>query len=76
MIVLPRGKRSDIPEAVDDPAKYTIFVQDWLNENVAENQEMDMSFGFGENKCHDKPENLLINGKGYANGKVFKDGVI
>ena len=72
LIVLPRGQRTDIPpDAIDDPENYTIFVQDWINNNTGQRQEMDMTFGFGKKKAHDQPETLLINGKGHINGREF-----
>ena len=74
LIVLPRGKRNDIRVDVDDPEKYIMFVQDWLNEGVAKSQELQSSFGFDNSTAGDRPYDLLINGKGYVNGKTFYNG--
>ena len=49
-------------------------MQDWLNDEVAENQELNLAFGFDGSKARDRPANLLINGKGYVNAKIFYNG--
>ena len=72
LIVMPRGNRTDLPETIDDPEQYAIFVQDWLNKDTGQRQEMDMAFGFLKQRNYGTPESLLINGKGFVDSKPFK----
>ena len=74
LIVMPRSYR-ELGQVVviDNPEEFTVFVQDWLNEDAGQHQDMDMQFGFGKEERHDRPETLLINGKGYVNGRRFKN---